>query len=159
MTRPITWALVADHRRIGALLAAAIAGDRASYAELRGALLRHIGIEEKIVLPALRAAGCDPPMASQLKLDHSALATMLVPTPTPELLDRIAALLALHDPLEEGDAGLYLLADAHLASADDVLERIARAPVPKMAANFDDPRVHVAIDALLARAAQGRARR
>lgn len=159
MNGPITEALVADHRRIGAHLAKAREGDRSSYEQFRGALLRHIGIEEKIVLPALRAVGCNPPMAPQLKLDHSALVAMLVPSPTPELLERIVTLLALHDPLEEGEGGIYGVADELLPAPAELLARIEQAPVPPMAAHFDGPRAFSAIELLLGRAAEGRAKR
>src|SRR5438094_3944728 len=55
-----------------------------AYAEFRAGLLRHISIEEKILLPAARAArgGKPLPMVSKLRLDHGALAALLVPTPT-----------------------------------------------------------------------------
>jgi hypothetical protein len=153
----ITQALAADHQRIGALLAQAERGDRPSYDALRGALLRHIGVEEKILLPALRAHGCLPAGAAQLRLDHAALVAMLVPSPTPELLAKMRALLALHDPLEEGADGIYPLADATLTGVDDLLERIARAPVPPLAPHVDAPRAFAAIDGLLARASAARA--
>lgn len=155
MTR-IAKALVADHRRLGRLLDAATRGDRASYSLFRAGLLRHIGIEEKILLPALRAAAQELPMAHQLRLDHGALAAMLVPSPTPELLSDIRELLALHDPLEEGPTGLYGLADAVLGDPDEVLMRIAMTPAPPLAEHFDGPRAFAAIARLTERAKENR---
>jgi len=157
MTDPITAALVQDHHRIGAWLRQALQGDREAYVAFRGALLRHIGIEEKLVLPALRGLGIEPPMAGQLRLDHAALAALLVPSPTPAILGEVSALLAVHDPLEEGPGGLYPLADRALVSAGELLARIAGAPYPPLASHFDGERAFAAIDRLLARAREGRA--
>lgn len=153
----ITHVLSEDHRRLHALLIRAREGDRDAYDEFRGGLLRHIGIEEKIVLPALRACGHEPVCAKQLHLDHSAIAAMLVPSPSPELLTEIEALLTLHDPLEEGEGGLYRVADAQLADIAAILDRIAAAPVPPLAPNFDGPRAFAAIELLLTRAREARA--
>jgi hypothetical protein len=81
--------LASDHGRLDGLLQRAMteagAIDRAAYAEFRARLLKHIGMEEKILLPeAQRVRGGEPlAMAAKLRLDHSALAALLVPTPTP----------------------------------------------------------------------------
>lgn len=156
---PITRLLTADHARMSALLARACEGDVAACEELRGALLRHIGIEEKILLPAMRArTGATPSVAAQLHLDHSAIAAMLVPPASRDLLARLAELLALHDPLEEGEGGLYAQADAALAGDSDVLDRMQRAPLPPLAKHFDDERAFRAIDALVAKAMAARDR-
>jgi hypothetical protein len=55
-----------------------------AYAEFRAGLRRHIGMEEKILLPAARSANEGEPLASAAKLPlyHGALAALLVPTPT-----------------------------------------------------------------------------
>lgn len=172
MIGPISEFLIGDHARIGELLVRARAGDTAAYQELRGALLRHIGIEEKMLLPAIRVrageprqsdatndagrAGNEPSLAVRLRRDHSAIAAMLVPPPSPELLARLAELLALHDPLEEGEGGLYAQADELLADDPDILERMRRAPVPPLAPNFAGERAYLAIEELVARAAEVR---
>lgn len=149
--------MVDDHLRVGALLESARQGNRESYDAFRGALLRHIGIEEKILLPALRALGHTPAHVAQLRLDHSALAAMLVPSPTPELLSKIITLLAIHDPLEEAPDGVYPLADRTLSDVDELIGRIERSPVPPLAAHFDGARAFTAIEALLTRAMKARA--
>ncbi len=149
-------ALAADHRRIGALLARAREGDFSRYEELRGALLRHIGMEEKILLPAVRSAGRLSPDTVQLRLDHSAIVAMLVPSPSTSLVERLIALLEIHDALEEGPTGIYALADEVLPDPGSVLARFERAPVPPLAPHFDGPRAHAAIETLAARAADAR---
>jgi hypothetical protein len=84
--------LADDHARLDVLLRRAETSSpdtgRSAYAEFRAGLLRHISMEEKILLPAAqRARGGEPlPLAAKLRLDHSALATLLVPTPTPAII-------------------------------------------------------------------------
>src|SRR5512143_2081219 len=79
MTQILYQYLAGDHRRIEALLdrAAADPGayDMESYAGFRQGLLRHIGIEEKIVLPEIARlqGGRSADMAGRLRLDHGAI--------------------------------------------------------------------------------------
>lgn len=103
----------ADHQRLDRLLDAAIADpehiDHASYDKFRQGLLKHIGMEEKILLPlAQKLRGGEPlPMAAKLRLDHGALASLLVPGPTPKIVRAIRTILAVHNPIEEGSGGVY----------------------------------------------------
>ena len=142
-----------DHERLDGLLRAAespAGGD--SYQAFRGGLLRHIGIEEKILIPFIRRADPDTPRAvvAQLRLDHAALAALLVPTPTPTIIERIRAVLAAHNPLEEGDGGFYEIC-SRLAAGEEgaLLVRIEAAPSVPLAAHFDGPRAFANIDRLL----------
>lgn len=86
----ITEHLAADHQRLHALLTAACAGaalDRDAFARFRAGLLRHIAVEEKVLLPAARRARGGEPVARayDLRVDHAALTSLLVPTPDVEL--------------------------------------------------------------------------
>jgi hypothetical protein len=58
-------------------------------------------MEEKILLPAAqRARGGEPlPVAARLRLDHGALAALLVPTPNPTILSALRGILARHNAL------------------------------------------------------------
>ena len=109
--------LAADHRRLDGFLEAAGAhpGRIASeaYHQFRAGLLRHIGMEEKLLLPALqRWRGGDPvPVAAKLRLDHGALATLLMPTPTRQILATIRRILSDHNAVEEAPDGIYALCD------------------------------------------------
>jgi hypothetical protein len=111
MSGPLTTFLASDHARLDGLLQRAMtaggAVDRAAYAEFRAGLLRHISLEEKILLPAAqRWQGGDPlPLAARLRLDHGALAALLVPTPTPAIIAALRTVLAAHNALEEGPGG------------------------------------------------------
>src|SRR6187399_134888 len=98
MAGPVARYLEDDHARIDATLHRALdSSDRIepeAYAEFRAALLRHISMEEKILLPAARMAnGGDPlPQVARLHLDHGALAALLVPTPNKAIIDAIRAI-------------------------------------------------------------------
>ena len=108
MMGPIARYLANDHARLDGLLTRG-ASDPAAYADLRGGLLRHIGMEEKILLPAAqRARGGDPlPAAARLRLDHGALAALLVPTASPAIRAALRGILERHNALEEGPDGVY----------------------------------------------------
>ena len=145
---PVTEFLAADHRRLEALLDRACAGpgpvNRVLFEQFRAGLLRHIGIEEKILLPAARhARGGDPlPVARQLRLDHGAIAALLVPTPTIDGVARLRAVLTLHDALEEGSGGAYEACDRLLASETaDLIEAMRSYPAVRTAPHTDGPLV------------------
>ena len=151
MSPSITDVLTEDHVRLGKLLDRAETGDPAAYDAFRGGLLRHIGIEEKVLLPLLRDANCTHASADQLRRDHAALVAMLVPPPSLALLGRIRTLLALHDPWEELEAGLHRLADRNL-DVPAVVERIRLAPTPPLAPNNASARAFAVIEMLTERA-------
>ncbi|MCW5788048.1 MAG: hemerythrin domain-containing protein [Nitrospira sp.] len=105
---PIATLLAEDHRRLDGLLCSSAATadqiDQTTYDQFRAGLLRHIGMEEKLLLPAVQRwrGGAPLPVAAKLRLDHGALATLLMPTPTPQILATIRRILSDHNPLEEG---------------------------------------------------------
>jgi hypothetical protein len=151
-----------DHRRLDGLLerSTAVPGcvDPVLFEEFRGGLLRHIGMEEKLLLPAARRArGGDPlPIARRLRLDHGAIAAMLVPTPTPAGVERILSVLTPHNALEEGKGGLYETCDQLLAAeAGALLETLRAFPRPPLAPHQDSLLVerHIAENLALAREA------
>ena len=119
-----------------------------AYAEFRAGLLRHISIEEKILLPAARAArgGKPLPMVSKLRLDHGALAALLVPTPTDSIFATIRTILHGHNRLEEDLGGVYQQCEQLTATENDrILALIQNAPAVKLAPNTDSP---IAIETL-----------
>ena len=91
MPGPLSRFLAEDHMRLDGLLQRAVtdagAINHAAYAAFRAGLLRHIGMEEKILLPAAQRwhGGTPLPLAAKLRLDLGALAALLVPTPTPAI--------------------------------------------------------------------------
>jgi hypothetical protein len=159
---PITGYLAEDHDRLDALLARAVADpgafDAAAFAEFRAGLLRHIGIEEKVLLPAARAARGGEPLeeARRLRIEHGALAALLVPTPTAALVEEIRSILAPHNAVEEGPAGVYARCETLLAGqAEEVAARVRAYPPVRVAPHADGPRVvRTAADALRVSAMQ-----
>jgi hypothetical protein len=153
--------LCADHERLDELLRRAMSAppaDVAAYEAFRGGLLRHIGIEEKILIPFVRRQRPDLALdaVKQLRLDHAALAALLVPTPTTPILERIRAVVAAHNSLEEGEGGFYEVFGGFAASDEAaLLERIERAPAVPLAVHYDGPRAFVSIERLLRAAGRG----
>jgi hypothetical protein len=133
---PIQQLLQQDHDRLDALLARALspegALDAQAYEAFRKQLLRHIGIEEKLLFPVARRVGIAAQTLERLRADHGRLTALLVPSPTPELVAELRAILAPHNATEEGDGGIYAICEA-LAGADalELLRRIREAPEVK----------------------------
>jgi hypothetical protein len=159
MTGPIYRLLAEDHRRLEALLTQAAAGPEAlgtdAYSEFRAGLLRHIGMEENILIPeAHRARGGHLlPIAAKLRLDHGALAALLVPPPSLEVIAAIRAILFDHDLLEEGSGGLYETCEKLVGDdAEALLEKLRKAPSPQLRPHVSNLRVLEAIRQALARA-------
>lgn len=142
---PIERFMVEDHGRIDELLAAATAGeeiDPFAYARFRHDLLRHIAMEEKVLLPYARAKRLDRPLpvAAQLRADHGMIAKLLVRSPSRETVDALVAILGRHNLLEEGPNGLYARCDALAGlEADAVVERLKAQPKVPLASYYDGP--------------------
>ncbi len=106
-----------DHvRMLDVLLERAVATpgtiDMQPYSEFRNRLLRHISIEEKIVIPAIAKwqGGKKAAIAERLRLDHGAIVSLLVPLPTPSIILTLRAIFEVHNPREEeAQADLYEL--------------------------------------------------
>lgn len=119
-----------DHARIDRLLDVATRTEPIAplgYARFRHDLLRHIAMEEKVLLPFARAkrGGVPLEVAGTLRADHGAIAKLLVRAPTIERVDALRELLARHNALEEGSDGLYATCD-RLAAGDEAVEVVAR---------------------------------
>ncbi|HVP69398.1 MAG TPA: hemerythrin domain-containing protein [Anaeromyxobacteraceae bacterium] len=149
MTGPIRQFLSSDHDRLDTILRSALARpgevDLPSFRAFRAGLLRHIALEEKILLPAARAARSGEPLsvAERLRVEHGALTSLLVPTPSREIVAEIRSILGPHNEVEESDGGLYDACDALLArSAPELIERMRTYPEVKVAPFKDGPGVH-----------------
>lgn len=128
---PIGKFLTADHERLDGLLKRARGDGKGVELEpfgiFREGLLRHIGMEEKILLPALLKVPKAPvQLAQKLRLDHGALTNLLVPRPSPEILRAIEFILKRHNPLEEAPGGFYDACDSLLLAQADGLTRRMR---------------------------------
>ena len=143
-SRTVSDFLRSDHERLDALLErfANDLSDREAYLEFRGGLLQHIRFEETVLLPAVRQAnnGEAIELAAKLRLDHGAIASLLVPTPTARIVLALQTILALHNALEEGPSGAYAKCDELLGETAErvIIEFENMAPVA-MAKNTDIP--------------------
>lgn len=150
--------LAADHERLDVLLQRAAASasiDRDDYAAFRAGLLRHIGMEEKVLLPAAQAlrAGEPLPIASKLRMDHGAIAALLVPTPTLAIIAALRSILTAHNEIEEGPGGLYETCDTLAGGETDTLVNRLRAyPEVRMNAHVDGTKIIEATQRALRRA-------
>ena len=142
---PIERFMVDDHARLDRLLAAASQHDQvelALYALFRADLLRHIAMEEKVLLPFARAKRAGEPLevARALRDDHGVIAKLLLRTPTPALVDELRAILGQHNSLEEGPSGLYAQCD-ELAGAEsaDLVQRLRAEPTVPVAPHDNGP--------------------
>jgi hypothetical protein len=151
--------LCEDHERLDALLERAVSDpeniDAAAYAGFRSGLLKHIGMEEKVLLPAARKlrGGEALPLAARLRLDHGALTALLVPSPTRSIISAIRAIFDVHNPIEEDPGGIYDQCDALAgAEADRILDALQKFRDVKMLPHVDTPFVMEAARRGLARA-------
>ena len=156
---PITDFLVKDHGRLEALLQSAVAQvgsvDQGMYDQFRAGLLRHIGMEEKILLiAAQRLRDGEPlPIASKLRLDHGAIASLLMPPPTAAIIAKLRAVLKVHNTIEEGPGGLYETCDELAGSeAAQLLAKLQAAPELAVLPCSDSPAVMPAVQRALERA-------
>jgi len=129
MNGPLHRFFAADHRRLDALLRRAVSVpgrvDLVPFGEFRAGILKHIGMEEKVLFPAARHAREAPlVLAARLRVDHGAIAALLVPTPTPALVAEIVSVLGPHNRREEGPGGVYDACDE--AVGPDEAERLVQ---------------------------------
>jgi hypothetical protein len=151
--------LADDHKRLDGLLDRAMADpgniDKSAYAQFRAGLLKHIGMEEKILLPAAqRIRGGEPlPIAPRLKLDHGALTALLVPSPTPTVVAAIRTILERHNPLEEDPEGMYETCEELAgAEADEICRQLQETREVRVLPHVDNDFVMEAARRALARA-------
>ena len=150
-----------DHDRLDSLLARLLTSDDAidekSYTDFRRGLLRHIGIEERILFPEIRRGCGDADVERQLHRDHAALAALLVPPPTRREIEQIRGILLQHNPLEEDGGGMYERCEQ--IAGDQLEELIARVrayPQVPLAPYTDTPLLRRSIEQLLRDAEEGR---
>ena len=159
---PITSLLAADHRRLDELLRSAAASadqiDQSIHDQFRVGLLGQIVREEERLMPEVEGwRGSEPlSLAAKLRLDHGALATLLMPAPTAQILATIRRILSDHNQLEEGPDGLYALCDRLPdAETEPLLVALRAAPQLSVMRHSDSPAVMKTLAGALARAGYG----
>ena len=135
-----------DHDRLDELLTRSTAKsgviDIEAYSEFRKGILRHISMEEKIVLPAIARwqGGRKAALAQRLRLDHGAIVSLLVPPPSPSIVLTLRSIFAVHNPLEEENGGLYELLDSMAGSeTEEVLRELQSAPAVAVLPHNEKP--------------------
>lgn len=138
--------MIDDHERLDRMLIACEAKvgslDLDVHGRFRHDLLRHVAMEEKILLPYARAKrGGEPlPVAASLRADHGEIAKLLVPSPTLAIVAALRELLGRHNPVEEGPGGFYATCDE--LAGDEAIVLVARLraqPAVPLAKYYDGP--------------------
>ncbi len=123
----------ADHRPLDKLLQRATANpdtiDETLYGQFRPGFLKHIAMEEKILLPAAQRYRGGRPLiiAAKIRLDHGAIAA--VPLPSRTIVAALRTILERHDLLEEMPGGSY--EECEQLSGDELeslMDTIRKAP-------------------------------
>src|SRR4051794_37040642 len=143
-SRPIHQYLTKDHDRLGDLLGRAIAGvdgmDGEAYRTFRAGLLRHIGLEEKLLFPLVKRTDDSnaAAMVSRLHQEHALFSAMLVPTPTIDIVTQLRDLLADHNVREESADGVYALAERTSGrDAERLAAELRASPDVRVAPHYD----------------------
>jgi hypothetical protein len=135
-----------DHERLDHLLNRSMASlpevNRELYKQFRIGLLRHIGIEEKILIPAIRQlAGREHPDTARIRLDHGAIAALLVPPPDGRVITVLKAILEGHNAREESPAGIYSSIPLGDAESLILFEAMLSFPDVPLSPAIDSPNV------------------
>lgn len=151
--------LQADHERLDRLLVNVTREssnlDRASYDEFRRGLLRHIGIEEKLLFPWAMKFGSpeEKATAGTLRLQHGAFAALLVLEPSLDVVNTLQHILARHNPIEEGLDGFYASCETLAGDeAQTLLAQIKASPDVPVAIRAQSPQLIAAASRCLVRA-------
>jgi hemerythrin HHE cation binding domain-containing protein len=155
---PLHRFFAADHRRLDSLLRRSLSVpeqvDLAPFGEFRAGILKHIGMEEKVLFPAARHAREAPlALAARLRVDHGAIAALLVPTPTPALVAEIRSVLVPHNRREEEPGGVYDACDEAVgpAEAERLVQELRTFPEVPLKDYHDGPAVLAHIQETLER--------
>jgi hypothetical protein len=143
-----------DHDRLDGLLAVCIRDDGTvntpAYDAFRRGLLRHIGIEERVLFPELRRRRGETALERQLHRDHAALAALLVPPPSASEILQIRTILSAHNPLEEDAGGLYeIIEELTGRELDGLVETVRTFPSVPVAPHSDTPLLRQTIEQLM----------
>lgn len=145
MTGPIATVFAAEHQALRAMLRDCLATpagvDLARFEQFRQALLHHIAVEEKVLLPALeRKLGHPTLMHEAMRKDHAGVAALCVPAPNRAWVEALQLQLEEHHRVEEGDHGFFALCDLWIADEAPAVLAAAREFPPLHLTPFNDGR-------------------
>jgi hypothetical protein len=149
MRGPVHLFFSADHRRLDELLRRSTSEpgrvSLAPFGEFRAGILRHIGMEEKVLFAVARRARQGEPLelAARLRVDHGAIAALLVPTPTAAIVADLLSVLGPHNRREEEEGGAYDACDEALGpvAAAGLVEELRTFPEVPLKPYNDAPEV------------------
>ena len=137
-----------DHRRLEALLNRAVtsAGEinNEAYSKFRSGLLKHMGIEEKILLLEVKRLQNGTPFkfAETLRLEHGAFAALLVPPVSKKIAAVSRVIMIHHNELEEGEEGLYSVCEQLIGnSVQEFMTRVHSFPDVPVMPHVQNPHV------------------
>jgi hypothetical protein len=111
-------------------------------------------MEEKYLFVIAKAArgGRALELAARLRVDHGAIAALLVPTPTPAIVHDLLSILVPHNRREEEPGGVYDAADEALggAEAERLVTELESFPEPPLKPYNDGPGVARHVEETLA---------
>ncbi len=96
-----------------------------------------------------------PPLllTDKLRLDHGALGTLIMPTPTRAIIKLLQTILDAHNALEESSEGVYAQCEKVAGvEIEDLLSRLQAVPSVSVAAYSDSPAVFATIRRVVMRA-------
>ncbi len=135
--------MASEHALIDRLLSEAARGSVEAYREFRQRLLRHIRIEERVLLPAAarKRGGEALALAPRLRLEHCALAALTMLPPRRGAFSALRAVLEVHNPIEESTGGVYEQCEALAgAEADELLVQCEKVKPVAVSPWSDDPK-------------------
>ena len=96
-----------------------------AFGEFRRGILKHIGMEEKILLPAIQRLRCGEPLAiaAKLRLDHGAIAALLRADATRRGPANAQDGAGHANRIEEGPDGVYAECDRIADIESEALDR------------------------------------
>ena len=145
MHNPIHKFLTREHTRIEGYLDRAVQDfdqiDQEWYMHFRVGMLTHIKQEEKVLFKIAQEVKGEPiPLAAQLRLEHGALTSLLVPPPNRDLVKVIRYLLKKHDEKEEEPGGMYdICGELTSEQTQRVLLEMRNMPLTPVHPNKDIP--------------------
>ncbi len=146
MNQPLYNFFTKDHRRVENILEEATRDlnniDTELYRQFRIGMLTHISMEEKVLFKAAQEANGGEPveMARQLRLEHGAITSLLVPPPREDLIKVIQYVLEKHDEAEERDGGMYQICENLTRTrTEEILETLRNFPEVPVHPNKDIP--------------------
>ncbi|MBL8921372.1 MAG: hemerythrin domain-containing protein [Myxococcaceae bacterium] len=156
MGRTVAGFLREQHRALAVSLRRALTPDGGvdvdAFDEFRHALLWHVSVEERVVMPAIvRALGRAPDDRRSLRKDHAGIVALCVPLPEREWVENLRDLLDEHYRVEEEPGGFLARCDEVLVSSlnDRVLADIDAHPPIKVATFRKGPSVRAQLAHLL----------